>query len=58
MCSILKKIAARKNYKENLFMESGVDHTNFRTAAERACHSAIINYGFAFRLHSAVYLPA
>ena len=42
MWSILKKIAVRKNYKENISMESGVDPTNFRTAAERACHSAII----------------
>ena len=38
MCSILKKIAVRKNYKENISMESGVDPTNFRTAAERALH--------------------
>ena len=105
MCSILKKIAVRKNYKDNtvvpvmnghprdqakvsvhcrwplirgnltlkcvgrgidnvavqgrwplttgvaqgryycISMESGVDPTNFRTAAERACHSAIIYYG-------------
>ena len=36
MRSILKKIAVRKNYKENISMEAGVDPTNFRTGAELA----------------------
>ena len=57
MGSVLKKIAVRKNYKENISMESGVDPTNFRTAAERACHSAIINYGCLMHSHSDYIRP-
>ena len=43
MRSILKKIAVRKKYKEN--MEVGVDPTNFRMAAYLLVNSANIIYG-------------
>ena len=46
MRSILKKIAVRKNYKENISMETGVDPTNFRMAACLLVNSANIIYGF------------
>ena len=55
MRSILKRIAVRKNYKENIYMEAGVDPTNLRTAADLLANSAIIS-SIAFRLHSAIYL--
>ena len=45
MRSILKKIAVRKNYKENISMEAGVDPTNVRMAAYLLVNSANIIYG-------------
>ena len=56
MRSILKKIAMRKNYKENISMEAGVDPRNFRTAAELLTNSAIIYYGCLAQSHSD-YIP-
>ena len=50
MRSILKKIAVRKKYKEN--MEAGVDPTNFRMAAYLLVNSANIIYGCLHSLPS------
>ena len=56
MRSILKKIAVRKNYKENISMEAEVDPTNLRTTAELIANSAIIYYGRLAQSHSD-YIP-
>ena len=45
MRSILKKIAVRTNYKENISMEAGVDPTNIRMAVYLLVNSANIIYG-------------
>ena len=44
MRSILKKIAERKNYKDNISIEAEVDPRNLRTAAQMLTNSTIIHY--------------
>ena len=56
MRSILKKIAERKNYKENISIEAGVDPRNLRTATQPLTNSAIIHYGYLAQSHSD-YIP-
>ena len=50
MRSSLKRITVRKNYKENISMEAGVDPTNLLTAADLLAYSAIT--------HSLIWRPS
>ena len=51
MRSILKKIAVRKKYKENISMEADVDPTDIRMAAYVLVISANIIYGCLAHSH-------